>query len=53
MTAPALESRFRGCLLAGAIGDALGAPVEFEPLEEIVERFGPHGPAELSQPKPN
>ena len=25
---PTLESRFRGCLLAGAIGDALGAPVD-------------------------
>src|SRR5690606_1201797 len=28
--APApLRSRYRGCLLGGAIGDALGAPVEF------------------------
>ena len=24
-----LQSRVRGCLLGGAIGDALGAPVEF------------------------
>jgi len=43
------ESRFRGCLLAGAVGDALGAPVEFLPLEEIVERFGPDGPANLEE----
>jgi ADP-ribosylglycohydrolase len=34
-----LISRFRGCLLAGAVGDALGAPVEFATLDEIVETF--------------
>src|SRR5262252_4934383 len=38
-----LQSRVRGCLLGGAIGDALGAPVEFMRLEEIKERFGPDG----------
>ena len=26
------RSRVRGCLLAGPIGDALGAPVEFDSL---------------------
>jgi ADP-ribosyl-[dinitrogen reductase] hydrolase len=31
------------CLLAGAAGDALGAPVEFMSRGEIVRRFGPHG----------
>ncbi|MDR3203578.1 MAG: ADP-ribosylglycohydrolase family protein [Deltaproteobacteria bacterium] len=31
------------CLLGGAIGDALGAPVEFLPLDEIIEKFGPQG----------
>ncbi|MGO4330141.1 ADP-ribosylglycohydrolase family protein [Cupriavidus sp. M-11] len=36
-------SRFRGCLLGGAVGDALGAPVEFMSREEIVEEFGPQG----------
>jgi ADP-ribosyl-[dinitrogen reductase] hydrolase len=35
--------RFRGCLLAGAAGDALGAPVEFLSLAEIRERYGPAG----------
>jgi len=40
---PALRSRFRGCLLGGAVGDALGAGVEFLSLEEIRERFGPAG----------
>jgi ADP-ribosylglycohydrolase len=38
-----LASRFRGCLLAGACGDALGAPVEFLTLAEIRDRFGPAG----------
>ncbi len=35
------RSAFRGCLLGGAIGDALGAPVEFMKLPEIRRRFGP------------
>lgn len=35
--------RFRGCLLGGAIGDALGAPVEFLRHAEIVRRFGAEG----------
>ena len=38
-----LQSRFRGCLLGGAVGDALGAPVEFLDLEEIVRAYGEHG----------
>jgi ADP-ribosylglycohydrolase len=37
------QSQFRGCLLGGAVGDALGAPVEFMSYEEIVRRFGPKG----------
>jgi ADP-ribosylglycohydrolase len=40
---PPIESRILGCLLGGAVGDALGAPVEFAPLAEIRERFGPAG----------
>lgn len=32
--------RFRGCLLGGAIGDALGAPVEFSSAAEIEQRGG-------------
>ena len=35
--------RILGCLLGGAVGDALGAPVEFLTLEGIHERFGPEG----------
>jgi ADP-ribosylglycohydrolase len=38
-----MMSRFRGCLLAGAVGDALGAPIEFLLLSEIRARYGPSG----------
>jgi len=38
-----IRRRWRGCLLGGAVGDALGAPVEFMSLVEIRERFGPAG----------
>jgi len=38
-----MRSRFRGCLLGGAVGDALGAPVEFMSRGEIHRRFGPEG----------
>lgn len=38
-----LKSRFRGCLLAGAVGDALGASVEFMSRHEILSRFGSAG----------
>ena len=37
------RSRVRGCLLGGAIGDALGAGVEFQSLEEIRARHGARG----------
>jgi ADP-ribosylglycohydrolase/predicted protein tyrosine phosphatase len=35
--------RARGCLLGGAVGDALGAAVEFMDWREIRSRFGPEG----------
>ena len=38
-----LRGRFHGCLLGGAAGDALGAPVEFLDLEEIVKAYGEGG----------
>lgn len=37
------RSRVRGSLLGGAIGDALGAPVESWSRRDIVERFGSKG----------
>lgn len=38
-----LADRFKGSLLGGAVGDALGASVEFLRLDEIRERYGPDG----------
>ena len=44
MTAsPSAQLRIRGSLLGGAVGDALGAPIEFDSLSEIVGKFGPQG----------
>jgi ADP-ribosylglycohydrolase len=37
--------RILGCMLGGAVGDALGAAVEFLTLEQITERHGPEGVA--------
>lgn len=37
------DERFRACLLGGAIGDALGYPVEFMSLEQIKAQYGPEG----------
>jgi ADP-ribosylglycohydrolase len=34
---------FKACLLGGAIGDALGAPVEFMSRDQICSRFGAGG----------
>ena len=36
-------ARFRGCLLGGAVGDALGAAVEFMPRSAILRQFGDAG----------
>lgn len=41
-------SKFRGCLLAGACGDALGGSVEFHPLSYILGRYGPKGITEMN-----
>ncbi len=38
-----LRNRSLGCILGGAVGDALGAPVEFTSRTEIIRRFGVHG----------
>jgi ADP-ribosylglycohydrolase len=37
------RSRVRGCVLGGAVGDALGAPVEFLSWQRICEVYGPDG----------
>src|SRR4051794_2893448 len=37
------RERVVGCLLAGAVGDALGAAIEFDTLDEIRSQYGPVG----------
>ncbi len=39
----AYRDRVRGCLLGGAVGDALGAGIEFASLAEIRSGYGPDG----------
>ena len=41
------RAHFRGCLLGGAVGDALGWPVEFLSLAEIRARYGRDGIRDL------
>mgnify|MGYP001364678826 CR=1 FL=1 len=38
---------FRGCLIGGAIGDALGWPVEFLTYSEILKKYGMRGIVDL------
>lgn len=40
MSSVSLEERFIGCLLGGALGDALGAALEFMSRDEIRQRYG-------------
>ena len=42
-TPDSARDRFVGCLLGGAVGDALGAPVEFMSREKIHRTFGNSG----------
>jgi len=37
------QDLYLGCLIGGAVGDALGAPVEFMSNAEIASQFGPSG----------
>lgn len=43
------KSRYRGCLLGGAVGDALGYPVEFMKENGIFREYGKMGIQTLSQ----
>ena len=38
-----VQEQFTGCLLGGAVGDALGWPVEFNTTADIVKKYGPAG----------
>lgn len=42
-----VRDRYQGCLLGGAVGDALGAPVEFLRRSEILQQFGTSGITDL------
>ncbi len=44
----AISDRITGSLLGGAVGDALGAAVEFSSLVSIREVFGPNGITEMA-----
>lgn len=44
---PTVRERYQGCLLGGAVGDALGAPIEFMQRAEILRRFGSEGLREM------
>ena len=44
-----LRSRYEGCLLGGAVGDALGYPVEFMKETAIRAKYGPQGIQTLAQ----
>lgn len=48
-----LNERYQGCLLGGAIGDALGWPVEFMRLDEIKRKYGPQGITNLVKGRRN
>lgn len=43
------RARIRGCLLGGAVGDALGAPVEFMSRAEIAAAYGAEGITTLGE----
>jgi ADP-ribosyl-[dinitrogen reductase] hydrolase len=38
-----IAEKYTGCLLGGAVGDALGCPVEFISVEEIRKKYGREG----------
>jgi ADP-ribosyl-[dinitrogen reductase] hydrolase len=44
-----LGNRVTGCFLGGACGDALGWPVEFLKLSQIIQRHGPEGISHFGQ----
>ena len=43
MDGAARRARYRGVIVGGAVGDALGAPVEFASRSSILTRYGPEG----------
>ena len=47
---PSTSSRIRGCLIGGAVGDALGAPIEFASWPVIRAQHGDRGLTEILSP---
>lgn len=37
------KNHIRGCIIGGAIGDALGCPIEFMDYNTIIKKYGPEG----------
>ena len=48
-----LQDRIRGSLVGGAVGDALGYPVEFLSVNEIYKRYGKRGITQLDKKQNN
>lgn len=48
-TSPNHLSKTIGCMLGGAVGNALGAPVEFLDIDEICDRYGTPGITRLEE----
>ena len=44
-----INDKTRGCLIGGAVGDALGYPIEFMQYAEVLERFGEQGITEYQK----
>ena len=42
------EKYYKGCILGGAIGDALGHPIEFKKLKVIKATYGSNGITNLT-----
>lgn len=42
-------AHYEGCLVGGAIGDALGAPIEFATIEDIKKKYGDKGVSYLKK----
>ena len=38
-----IQNHYIGCIIGGAVGDALGAPAEFMSLDDIIEQYGDNG----------
>lgn len=49
MTNKRTADHFKGCLLGGAIGDALGAPIEFISMNQIRSTYGDQGLIDYSE----